>query len=343
MLFVKTVENIMTSKPIIEINGIIGIDTTYDAVIQQLKECRGDLEVHIDSPGGYVYSGIAIYNALRNYQGGKVEIIVYGLSASMASYIMLAGDSLSLCSNAVVMIHNPSTLINGDHRELQKGYQLNLRLRRLMVLAYAQHLHQDVAVVESLLDNETYYIGQEELQVWGQVLTSERPPIDRDTAQLQIQTTLAVMQQQPEADAQLVAYLPNFTNNHQDLPMETLNNLTDFKTKYPQLYAQALEEGRNKERSRVMAHLQFLNIDRDTALTAIETGEAYADNELLQAKYNRAKLNQAEIAEMVANNPPMVMQAPIDEAKELQKEQTQANLEQEQQIKAFMPHLSTKN
>lgn len=125
--------------------------------------------------------------------------------------------------------------------------------------------------------------------------------------------------------------------------METLNNLTDFKTKYPQLYAQALEEGKNKERSRVMAHLQFLNIDRETALTAIETGEAYADNELLQAKYNRAKLNQAEIAEMVENNPPMVMQAPIDEAKELQKEQTQVNLEQEQQIKAFMPHLSTKN
>lgn len=152
----------MTSKPIIEINGIIGIDTTYDAVIQQLKECRGDLEVHIDSPGGYVYSGIAIYNALRNYQGGKVEIIVYGLSASMASYIMLAGDSLSLCSNAVVMIHNPSTTINGDYRALQDSLRRNLNVRQLIASAYAQHLHTTLETVEQLMDAETLYLGRED-------------------------------------------------------------------------------------------------------------------------------------------------------------------------------------
>lgn len=337
----------MTSKPIIEITGTIGIDTTYEMVNNQLQECTGDIEVHIDSPGGYAYTGIAIYNALRNYQGGKVGIVVCGLAASIASYIMLAGDELSLLESAAVMIHNPSTTINGDYRTLQDSLRRNLNVRQLMASAYAQRLHTTLETVEQLMDAETFYLGKEELQRWGKVIATDQILPDKMTAQLQVHTALAVLTAEQESQQleQLAAYLPPLpdftnpiTNNQENLIMETLNNLNDLKNKYPELYAQALEEGRREEHSRVVAHLEFIDIAKDTALDAIKDHTVFTNNSELQAKYLKAKLNQAELTAMVNNNPPAIVQAPIDEAQAIRATQTAQVSDLVSQIKTHMKH-----
>lgn len=67
------------------------------------------INVRINSPGGSVFDGMAIYNALTRHPG-TVNTYVDGIAASIASVIMLAGKTISIADNAMVMIHNPSGL-----------------------------------------------------------------------------------------------------------------------------------------------------------------------------------------------------------------------------------------
>ena len=69
-----------------------------------------DLVVRINSPGGYVMEGLAIYNALASAKvaGRKVTIHIDGLAASMASVIAMVGDEIIMADNALMMIHKYS-------------------------------------------------------------------------------------------------------------------------------------------------------------------------------------------------------------------------------------------
>jgi ATP-dependent Clp endopeptidase proteolytic subunit ClpP len=80
------------------------------------------INVSINSPGGSVFDGLAIYNALRAKAaaGVKVKTSVLGVAASIASVIMLAGDEREMPSNAMVMTHNPWTIAMGDADELRE-------------------------------------------------------------------------------------------------------------------------------------------------------------------------------------------------------------------------------
>ena len=106
----------------IKIKGEIGWDVFANDIERQLRFADGDIELLVDTPGGGVYEGFSIYNALKNYTKGKIKVIVT-LAASMGSYIMLAGklpgNELLFEKNGVVMIHNPSGLAWGDYREIQ--------------------------------------------------------------------------------------------------------------------------------------------------------------------------------------------------------------------------------
>ena len=76
----------------------------------------------VNSPGGSVYEGIAIFNLLRDFRrgGGVVNAKIKGLAASMATYVAMAADSVSVEDNAVWMVHNPWNISVGDAREMRK-------------------------------------------------------------------------------------------------------------------------------------------------------------------------------------------------------------------------------
>ena len=77
----------------INIYGQIGMSITDEAFMQKLSKCKGNLKVHINSPGGSVFHGYAMYNALKEYDG-TVTVHIDGVAASMASVICLAGDKI---------------------------------------------------------------------------------------------------------------------------------------------------------------------------------------------------------------------------------------------------------
>ena len=93
-------------------------DAGMDAELfaQQLGETSGDLTVRINSPGGDVDNGLAIYNQLQaeRAKGRRVTCIVDGGAHSIASVIAMAGDEIRIAKNATMMIHNPQGFAAGE-------------------------------------------------------------------------------------------------------------------------------------------------------------------------------------------------------------------------------------
>lgn len=151
----------------IEITGTIGEDTTADAVQKALDAARGDsLDIRINSVGGSVFAGVAVYNSLRAYQrkypAAKLEVTITGLAASMASYIAsLPGAHVVAYDNAVAMLHNPANIAVGDYRDMAKNSEFLSGLAALMRKAYAARSGKSTDDIARMMDETTWLFGDE--------------------------------------------------------------------------------------------------------------------------------------------------------------------------------------
>ncbi len=363
----------------INITGVVGIDTTYEDIARQLENSKSDIEILINSPGGYVYDGIAIYNSIKKYNKGSKTVRVCGLSASIATYIMLAGDSLELEENSVIMIHNPSICVMGDYRKLRSAYSNIEKLRVLMSSAYSKYTGIAKNEIETMMDNETFFIGKDELEAWGNIIEDQNNKEEKKNynnnnketikaeANIQIQAMCSLIEKSNEKNnantEKLVAlfnnepeqyeqnYLQNhfIINNQKETKMEKidkktdkildLENLNDLKLYYPKLYDEAVNIGIQQEKSRVKAHLEFIDIAPDIALNAIKEDISFLNNSEIQAKYIKARVNKNELATMEMDNNPDFIPKKINENEELKAELEKENKEAEEKIRAYMPHL----
>src|SRR6266498_184276 len=87
-----------------------------------VKELRAvstpKIELHINSPGGDVFDGVAIYNALRQHDA-QVHVVIDSLAASAASFIAMAGDKITATATAMLMIHDAWGLVNGNAADMR--------------------------------------------------------------------------------------------------------------------------------------------------------------------------------------------------------------------------------
>ena len=98
--------------------GEIGFDITDSQFIKELDQYKGqDVKIRANSPGGEVFQGWAMYNAIKEHR--QCDIQIDGLAASMMTVIMLAGRKISASKNAMIMIHNPSSGGGGDSKKLK--------------------------------------------------------------------------------------------------------------------------------------------------------------------------------------------------------------------------------
>lgn len=140
-------------------------DVTSLDVIRQLEDMDGPIDVHINSGGGSVTEGFAIYNALNAYKSrGKVTVYIDSLAASIASYIAMVGDTICIAENAQIMIHNPWDIIAGDSRELRsKADQLD-RFGGLLVQGYVKRTGNSKEQIQNMLDQETWFTASEAIE-----------------------------------------------------------------------------------------------------------------------------------------------------------------------------------
>lgn len=121
------------------------------------------IRLRINSPGGDVFDGIAILNALREHPA-KVVVQVDALAASIASVIALAGDERIIASNAYFMVHNPWGLAIGDAAELRKFADLLERVGDTLVKEYASATGQSQRQIREWMNAETWFDADQSVE-----------------------------------------------------------------------------------------------------------------------------------------------------------------------------------
>ncbi|MBN7275512.1 Clp protease ClpP [Ligilactobacillus pobuzihii] len=120
------------------------------------------INLHINSPGGSVFEGIAIYNMLKQNKA-TVNTYVDGLAASIASVIAMSGDTIFMPKNAMMMIHNPYMITMGNASELRKQADSLDQVTNSSVITYLDKAGDklDEDTLKQLMDNETWLTAQE--------------------------------------------------------------------------------------------------------------------------------------------------------------------------------------
>jgi ATP-dependent Clp protease protease subunit len=142
-------------------------------VIGELEKHKGkDVTVRINSPGGSVIEGQAIYNALLRHKGA-VTIEIDSLAASMGSYIAMAGKTIRMAENAMIMVHNPFTFAVGTAQQLRDTADVLEKFQASATEVYARRSGQKFDKVRELMDSETWLTAAEAMEIGFADETSE--------------------------------------------------------------------------------------------------------------------------------------------------------------------------
>ena len=149
------------------IYGVVGEDKYWSDVTSKqfakdLKALgkRAQLTVKLNSPGGNVFTGVAIYNQLKQ-NSARITAVVEGLAASAASVIAMAGDDIVMLPGSIMVIHNPWTFAAGDHNDLRDEADKLEKIRDAVLPIYTERTGLDAKELQQMLDDETYMVAEE--------------------------------------------------------------------------------------------------------------------------------------------------------------------------------------
>lgn len=134
------------------------------------------INLHLNSPGGWVHDGVAIYNAFVQHPA-KVVVHIDGLAASIASVIAMSGDEIRIAENAQLMIHDPWSLVIGDANDMRKEAEVLDSIKETLVTTYAARTELDVEQLRQMMADETWLNADRavELGFADSVVSAKRP------------------------------------------------------------------------------------------------------------------------------------------------------------------------
>jgi ATP-dependent protease ClpP protease subunit len=151
----------------IDIYETIGYDPWWDEGVDSKKFIKdlneltvSTIELHINSPGGFVPDAIAMYNALRDHEA-EIVVTVDALAASAASVIAMAGDRVIMNRNAEVMVHDPSWLVFGNAEDMREAAEFLDRVGANLASIYAARCGGTVAEWRDVMLAETWFSAEE--------------------------------------------------------------------------------------------------------------------------------------------------------------------------------------
>jgi ATP-dependent Clp protease protease subunit len=149
-------------------------DFVANVVMAQLLYLEGedpekDINIYINSPGGSVYAGLAIYDTMQ-YVRPRVSTICLGLAASMAAIILAGGDKGARYSlpNTRILIHQPSAGFQGQATDIQIHAQEILRVRRKLDEILAEHTGKPIETINHDSERD-FFMSAEEAKAYGLV------------------------------------------------------------------------------------------------------------------------------------------------------------------------------
>lgn len=128
--------------------------------VPELRAVKGPLNVHINSPGGDVYEGLAIYNALKQRSGGTVGF-VDGVAASIASVIAMGCEKVVMGKHSTMMIHDAFGMTMGDSNQMAKMVDRLERTSADLASIYAERAGGTPDRWRNRMKAETWYTADE--------------------------------------------------------------------------------------------------------------------------------------------------------------------------------------
>jgi ATP-dependent Clp protease protease subunit len=153
---------------------------TAQLLFLEAENPKKEIAMYINSPGGLVTSGLAIYDTMQ-YIRPSLQTLCVGQAASAASLLLCAGEKGQRYSlpNSRILVHQPSASYRGQASEIARHAQEIVKLKRRLNEIYAKHTGQSVEAVEKALDRDTYMTA-EEARAFGLLdeVYSKRPGSD---------------------------------------------------------------------------------------------------------------------------------------------------------------------
>jgi ATP-dependent Clp protease protease subunit len=139
---------------------------------------KKEISLYINSPGGVVTSGMAIYDTMQ-FIRPSVATLCFGQAASMRSLLLTAGEKgmRYVLPNARVMLHQPSGGFQGQASDIERHAEDIIKMKRRLNEVYVKHTGQPLDVIERTLDRD-YFLSAEQAKEFGlvdQVLTKRMP------------------------------------------------------------------------------------------------------------------------------------------------------------------------
>lgn len=138
-----------------------------------------DVDIEINSPGGYIYPASEIYTALMQHKG-NVNVTITGRAASAASVIAMAGTKVSMSPTAQIMIHNVSATGSGDYRDFEHYAEQLKKSNNTIANAYMLKTGKTREEILKLMDYETWFTPEEAIEcgLIDEIMTREETPND---------------------------------------------------------------------------------------------------------------------------------------------------------------------
>lgn len=146
---------------------------TFVSELQNLGKVD-TINLHINSDGGSVFDGVAIYNSLKNHPA-RIEVDVDSLAASIASVIAMAGDEIRIAENAMMMIHDPMGITAGGAEDMRKSADLLDQIKDVIVGTYTKRTKRPGNEVRTMMAEETWMTGADAVDLgFADLLTGEQ-------------------------------------------------------------------------------------------------------------------------------------------------------------------------
>lgn len=276
------------------------------------------IDLHINSPGGSVFDGTAIYNSLKAHKA-NVIVTVDGIAASIASVIVMAGDTVRMPENAMLMIHDPYGMAVGSSSVMRKAADTLEKIKDGIVSIYANKTKKDRAEIQQMMADETWISANEAVELGFADVVVDRPVNIQNCA-------FDLLNQFRNVPRKFWDFKHiNHAFNNKMAKEEPMPNITleSIKQDYPEIANALIEEGKaagtkagaQAERERINAvRAQLLpgheKLIEDMANDGVTTGEQAAVRILQAEQQLRAQVMQSLQADasalpnVPATNPP---------------------------------------
>ena len=155
---------------VLYLDGYIAEDSWFDDDITpkqfkaELDVVKDNLTIFLNSPGGDVFAASQIYTMLKEYPG-RVTVKIEGIAASAASVIAMAADEVLMSPVAMMMIHNPATVVFGEVADLQSGIAMLSEVKESIMNAYQQKTGLSRTKISHMMDAETWFNAKKAVEL----------------------------------------------------------------------------------------------------------------------------------------------------------------------------------